>query len=68
MNPIPACPKHDAPMVPHVPFPTDASYPQGYIRFRFPSLDCPIVYVVGAFEGLYVFEPNGKLTVYDGTR
>ncbi len=58
------CPKHDTAMVPHVPFPKDVSYPQGYIRFRCANLDRSIVYVVGAFEGLYVLEPNGKLKVY----
>jgi len=51
-------------MVPHVPYPKDASYPQGYIRFRCPNLDCPIVYVEGAFAGLYVLEPTGKLKPY----
>ena len=51
-------------MVPHIPFLKDVSYPQGYIRFRCPNLGCSIVYVVGAFEGLYVLEANGKLKVY----
>jgi hypothetical protein len=31
---------------------------------RWPNLNCPIVYVVGAFEGLYVLEANGKLRVH----
>jgi hypothetical protein len=51
-------------MVPHVPYPKDVSYPQGYIRFRCPNLDCSIVYVVGVFDGLYVLEPNGKLKLW----
>lgn len=63
-NRIPVCPKHDGPMVPHIPYPKDVSYPQGYIRFRCPNLDCPIVYE-GAFDGLYVLERNGKLKLYD---
>jgi hypothetical protein len=50
-------------MVPHVPLPNDVIFPQGYIRFRCPNLDCPIVYVVGVFDGLYVLDPNGKLKV-----
>jgi hypothetical protein len=64
MSALPVCPKHETSMVPHVPFPKDVSYPQGYIRFRCPNLDCSIVHVVGAFEGLYVLEANGKLKPY----
>ena len=63
-NTLPICPKHDTAMVPHVPFPKDVSYPQGNIRSRCPNLDCPIVYVEGTFDGLYVLEVNGKLKVY----
>jgi hypothetical protein len=63
-NRIPFCPKHDAPMVPHIPYPKDVSYPQGYIRFRCPNLGCSIVYVVGVLDGLYVLEPSGKLRLY----
>ena len=63
-NTIPICPKHEKSMVPHVPFPKGVSYAEGYIRFRCPNLDCSIVYVVGAFDGLYVLEPNGKLKLY----
>ena len=61
---LPACPKHETPMAPHVPSPKGASYPQGYIRFRCPNLDCSIVYVEGAPAGLYVLEPSGKLKPY----
>jgi hypothetical protein len=61
---LPICPKHDALMVPHIPYPKDASYPQGYIRFRCPNLDCSIVYVEGASAGLYRLEPSGKLKLY----
>jgi hypothetical protein len=63
-NRIPVCPKHDGPMVPHIPYPKDVSYPQGYIRFRCPNLGCSIVYVVGVLDGLYVLEPSGKLRLY----
>ena len=62
-NTLPICPKHKTPMVPHVPLPNDVSFPQGYIRFRCPNLDCSIVYVVGVFDGFYMLEPNGKLKV-----
>lgn len=65
MHTLPTCPKHDVSMVPNIPYPKDVSYPQGYIRFRCPNLNCSIVYVVGAFGGLYVVEPNGKLKVYE---
>jgi hypothetical protein len=51
-------------MTPHVPYPKDVSYPEGYIRFRCPNLNCPIVYVVGVVDGLYVLEPNAKLKLY----
>ena len=61
---LPLCPKHDAVMVSHVPYPKDVSYAEGYIRFRCPNLSCPVVYVVGAFDGLYLLQPNGKLKVY----
>jgi hypothetical protein len=61
---LPVCPKHETPMVPHVPFPKDVSYPQGCIRFRCPNLDCSMVYVSGAFDGLYTLEPDGKLKGY----
>ena len=54
-------------MVPHVPYLRDVSYPQGYIWLRCPNLDCSIVYVVGAVEGLYVLGPNGKLKMYAST-
>jgi len=64
---LPLCPKHDAAMMPHVPYPKDASYAEGYIRFRCANLGCAIVYVVGVFDGLYVLQPNGKLKVYGST-
>jgi hypothetical protein len=63
-SPHPICPKHDAAMVAHVPYPKAVSYPDGYIHFRCANLDCSIVYVVGASDGLYVLEPNGKLKLY----
>jgi hypothetical protein len=55
-------------MVPHVPLPNDVIFSQGYIRFRCPNLDCSIVYVEGAFGGLYVVEPNGRLKVFASSR
>ena len=51
-------------MVPHIPFLKAVSYPEGYIRFRCPNLDCSIVYVEGAFDGIYVLKPDGSLTVH----
>jgi hypothetical protein len=55
-------------MVPHIPYPKDVSHAEGYIRFRCPNLDCSIVYVEGALEGLYVLEPTGKLKSYTNSR
>lgn len=65
MHALSKCPKHGVLMVPNVPYLKDVSYPQGYIRLRCPNLNCLIVYVVGACEGLYVLEPNSKLKVYE---
>jgi hypothetical protein len=48
-------------MVPHIPFPKDVSYPEGYIRFRCPNLSCAVVHVTGALDGFYVLDPSGKL-------
>jgi hypothetical protein len=51
-------------MVPHIPLLKAVSYPEGYIRFRCPNLDCSIVYVEGSFDGIYVLKPDGSLTVH----
>jgi hypothetical protein len=53
-------------MVPHVPYPKNVSYPQGYIRFRCPNLDCSIVYVEGAFARFYLLDEAGRLKLYSG--
>jgi hypothetical protein len=55
-----ACPKHETFMVPYAE-PLRANRPQGTISFRCANLDCSIVYVTGAFEGLYTLEGNGNL-------
>jgi len=58
-----ACPKHDTVMVPY----TEAlklNRPQGTISLKCASLDCSIVYVAGAFAGLYTLDASGKLTPY----
>jgi hypothetical protein len=58
-----ACPEHNTFMVPHTE-PLRAERAQGTITLRCANLDCSIVYVAGAFEGLYILETNGKLRPY----
>src|SRR4029077_15258567 len=60
---IMVCPRHKTFMVPHVE-PLRAERPQGTITLRCANLDCSIVYVSGAFGGLYILEANGNLKPY----
>jgi hypothetical protein len=57
------CPQHNTYLVPHTE-PLRARRAQGTIDFRCANLDCSIVHVTGAFEGLYVLESNGNLKPY----
>jgi len=41
-----------------------ANSSQGTVGFQCPNLDCAVVYVTGALEGLYTLEAGGKLKPY----
>ena len=61
----PVCPEHDTFMVEYTFEPWEAILPQGTLEaFRCPNLDCSIVYITGAAEGLYILDPRCTLKLY----
>jgi hypothetical protein len=65
---FPICPEHDSLMVEYSFEPWEAILPQGTMEvFRCPNLDCSIVYVTGAAEGLYTLEPRCTLKPYSSS-
>jgi hypothetical protein len=62
---FPICPKHDTFMVEYSFEPWEAILPLGTLEaFRCPNLECSIIYITGAAEGLYTLEPRGALRPY----
>jgi hypothetical protein len=62
---FPICPEHETFMVEYNFEPWEATLPQGTLEaFRCPNLECSIVYITGAAEGLYTLEPRCTLKPY----
>jgi len=67
-NDFPICPKHNKFMVEYSFEPWEVLLPQGTLEvFRCPNLECLIVYITGAAEGVYVIEPRSTLTPYSNS-
>jgi hypothetical protein len=64
----PICPKHDTFMVEYSFEPWEAILPLGTLEaFRCPNLECSIIYITGAAEGLYTLQPRGALKPFSSS-
>jgi hypothetical protein len=65
---FPICPKHNNIMVEYTFEPWEAILPEGTLEvFRCRNLECLIVYITGAAEGLYSIEPRCTLKPYSNS-
>lgn len=64
-QPIPGCPIHATPMVPHIfEAQSKSLWHRAANGFKCANPDCRLAHVYGMFEGFYELETTGQLTRY----